>query len=82
MQIKLTFPSSFNLLEHGAKVETIWMISKYLFSLEEIFSIIKEAGFDITQMKEILLTKEQADKIYFKITNKDFYKDVLEILSE
>nr|KAF6469988.1 NME/NM23 family member 8 [Molossus molossus] len=49
---------------------------------EEIFSIIKEAGFDITQMKEILLTKEQADKIYFKITNKDFYKDVLEILSE
>ncbi|XP_054420171.1 thioredoxin domain-containing protein 3 [Pteronotus mesoamericanus] len=49
---------------------------------EEIFDIIKEAGFDITQMKEMLLTKEQADKIYFKIVRKDFYKDVLEVLSE
>lgn len=58
------------------------MINKYLFSLEEIFNLIKEAGFDITQMKEMLLTKEQADKIYFKIVKKSFYKDVLEILSE
>ncbi|XP_066132837.1 thioredoxin domain-containing protein 3 [Saccopteryx bilineata] len=49
---------------------------------EEIFNLIKEAGFDITQAKEILLTKQQADKIYFKIKNKDFYKDVLEELYE
>ncbi|XP_024413689.2 thioredoxin domain-containing protein 3 [Desmodus rotundus] len=49
---------------------------------EEIFNLIKESGFDITQMKEMLLTKEQADKIYFKIVKKSFYKDVLEILSE
>ncbi|XP_016054623.1 PREDICTED: thioredoxin domain-containing protein 3 [Miniopterus natalensis] len=49
---------------------------------EEIFNLIKEAGFDITHMKEILLNKEQADKIYFKITHKDFYKDLLEVLSE
>ncbi|XP_045683218.1 thioredoxin domain-containing protein 3 [Phyllostomus hastatus] len=49
---------------------------------EDIFNLIKEAGFDITQMKEMLLTKEQADKIYFKIVKKDFYKDVLEVLSE
>lgn len=58
------------------------MISIYLFSLEEIFNLIKEAGLDITHMKEMLLTKEQADKIYFKIIKKDFYKDVLEVLSE
>ncbi|KAM8764548.1 thioredoxin domain-containing protein 3 [Rhynchonycteris naso] len=49
---------------------------------EEIFDLIKKAGFDITQAKEIIINKEQADKIYFKITNKDFYKDVLEVLSE
>ncbi|ELK01279.1 Thioredoxin domain-containing protein 3 [Pteropus alecto] len=49
---------------------------------EEIFDLIKEAGFEITQMKEMLLTEDQADKIYFKIKKKDFYKDVLEILSE
>ncbi|KAF6086450.1 NME/NM23 family member 8 [Phyllostomus discolor] len=49
---------------------------------EDIFNLIKEAGFDITQMKEMLLIKEQADKIYFKIVKKDFYKDVLEMLSE
>lgn len=58
------------------------MISNCLFSLEEIFDLIKEAGFEITQMKEMLLTEDQADKIYFKIKKKDFYKDVLEILSE
>ncbi|XP_051708860.2 thioredoxin domain-containing protein 3 [Oryctolagus cuniculus] len=49
---------------------------------EEILKIIKEAGFAFTQMKEMLLTPEYADKIYFKITGKDFYKDVLEALSE
>lgn len=58
------------------------MISKYLFSLEEIFHLIKENGFEITQMKELLLNKEQADAIYFKIKQKHFYKDILEMLSE
>uniref|UniRef100_A0A673U6L1 Thioredoxin domain-containing protein 3 n=1 Tax=Suricata suricatta TaxID=37032 RepID=A0A673U6L1_SURSU len=49
---------------------------------EEILKYIKEAGFEITQMKEILLNEEEAEKIYSKIKNKDFYKDVLEMLSE
>lgn len=49
---------------------------------EEILSLIKEAGFDITQVKEMLLTEELAEKIYFKIKGKDFYKDVLAVLSE
>nr|KAF6319891.1 NME/NM23 family member 8 [Myotis myotis] len=49
---------------------------------EMIFNRIKEAGFDIIQMKEILLTKEHADKIYYKIAQKDFYNSVLEVLSE
>ncbi|KAM5303472.1 thioredoxin domain-containing protein 3 [Glossophaga mutica] len=49
---------------------------------EEIVNLIKKAGFDIILLKEMLLTKEQADKIYFKIVKKDFYKDVLEMLSE
>lgn len=57
-------------------------MSKYLFSLEMIFNRIKEAGFDIIQMKEIVLTKEYADKIYYKISQKDFYNSVLEVLSE
>ncbi|XP_053074619.1 thioredoxin domain-containing protein 3 isoform X2 [Acinonyx jubatus] len=49
---------------------------------EEILKYIKEAGFEITQMKEMLLNEEAADKIYSKIKTKDFYKDVLEVLSE
>uniref|UniRef100_A0A8D1WQE9 Thioredoxin domain-containing protein n=1 Tax=Sus scrofa TaxID=9823 RepID=A0A8D1WQE9_PIG len=49
---------------------------------EDILKLIKEAGFDITQVKEVLLTEDQADKVYFKIKGKAFYKDVLEILSE
>ncbi|XP_019565816.2 thioredoxin domain-containing protein 3 [Rhinolophus sinicus] len=49
---------------------------------EEIFHLIKENGFEITQMKELLLNKEQADAIYFKIKQKHFYKDILEMLSE
>uniref|UniRef100_A0A8C6DK30 Thioredoxin domain-containing protein 3 n=1 Tax=Moschus moschiferus TaxID=68415 RepID=A0A8C6DK30_MOSMO len=49
---------------------------------EEIMNIIKETGFDITQMKEILLTEEEAEKIYFKIKRKAFYKDVLDVLAE
>ncbi|XP_058581412.1 thioredoxin domain-containing protein 3 isoform X6 [Neofelis nebulosa] len=49
---------------------------------EEILKYIKEVGFEITQMKEMLLNEEAADKIYSKIKTKDFYKDVLEVLSE
>ncbi|GAB5568433.1 thioredoxin domain-containing protein 3 isoform X1 [Prionailurus iriomotensis] len=49
---------------------------------EEILKYIKESGFEITQMKEMLLNEEAADKIYSKIKTKDFYKDVLEVLSE
>ncbi|XP_036774835.2 thioredoxin domain-containing protein 3 [Manis pentadactyla] len=49
---------------------------------EGILRRIKEAGFDITQMKEMLLTEEHADKIYSKIKGRDFYKDLLEMLSE
>ncbi|XP_062970772.1 thioredoxin domain-containing protein 3 [Cynocephalus volans] len=49
---------------------------------EEILRSIKENGFDLTQVKEMLLTRERADKVYSKITGKDFYKDVLEMLSE
>ena len=71
-----------SLLEYGANVEAMCKITKYLFSLEDILKLIKEAGFDITQVKEVLLTEDQADKVYFKIKGKAFYKDVLEILSE
>ncbi|XP_077614434.1 thioredoxin domain-containing protein 3 isoform X1 [Crocuta crocuta] len=49
---------------------------------EEILKYIQEAGFEITQMKEIYLNEEETEKIYSKIKNKDFYKDVLEMLSE
>ncbi|XP_049497277.1 thioredoxin domain-containing protein 3 isoform X1 [Panthera uncia] len=49
---------------------------------EEILKYIKEVGFEITQMKEMLLNEKAADKIYSKIKTKDFYKDVLEVLSE
>uniref|UniRef100_A0A8C6HJN2 Thioredoxin domain-containing protein 3 n=1 Tax=Mus spicilegus TaxID=10103 RepID=A0A8C6HJN2_MUSSI len=47
----------------------------------EILKTIKEAGFELTLMKEMHLTPEHANKIYFKITGKDFYKNVLEVLS-
>ncbi|XP_032943839.1 thioredoxin domain-containing protein 3 [Rhinolophus ferrumequinum] len=49
---------------------------------EEILNLIKENGFEITQMKELLLNEEQAEAIYFKIKQKHFYKDILEQLSE
>jgi nucleoside diphosphate kinase len=49
--------------------------------LVEILKTIKEAGFELTLMKEMHLTPEHANKIYFKITGKDFYKNVLEVLS-
>ena len=63
----ITFHSYFSLLEHGTNVEAFCKITKYLFSLEEILKYIKEAGFEITQMKEMLLNEEAADKIYSKI---------------
>ncbi|PNJ46842.1 NME8 isoform 3 [Pongo abelii] len=49
---------------------------------EQILKMAKEAGFDLTQVKKMFLTPEQIEKIYPKITGKDFYKDVLEMLSE
>ncbi|XP_004439395.1 PREDICTED: thioredoxin domain-containing protein 3 [Ceratotherium simum simum] len=49
---------------------------------EEILELIKEAGFDITEIKEMLLTEEPVGIIYSKIKGKDFYKDILEMLSE
>ncbi|KAK2493626.1 hypothetical protein MC885_012520 [Smutsia gigantea] len=49
---------------------------------KEILRLIKENGFDITQMKEMLLTEEHADKIYPRIKGRDFYKNILEMLSE
>lgn len=63
-------------------MEAICKTIKYLFSLEDIMKLIKETGFDITQMKEILLTEEEAEKIYFKIKGKEFYKDVLDVLAK
>ncbi|KFO26362.1 Thioredoxin domain-containing protein 3 [Fukomys damarensis] len=48
----------------------------------EIMKLIKEEGFELTQMKDMLLTPGQVEKIYFQITKKDFYKDVVEVLSE
>ncbi|XP_057644033.1 thioredoxin domain-containing protein 3 [Chionomys nivalis] len=47
----------------------------------EILRAIKEAGFEITMLKEMLLTPEHANKVYYKITGRDFYKNVLEVLS-
>nr|XP_048316944.1 thioredoxin domain-containing protein 3 [Myodes glareolus]XP_048316945.1 thioredoxin domain-containing protein 3 [Myodes glareolus] len=47
----------------------------------EILKVIKEAGFELTMLKEMLLIPEHASKIYFKITGKEFYKNVLEVLS-
>lgn len=78
----ITFLSYCSLLEYGTKVEALYKITKYLFSLEEILELIRKAGFEITQMKGILLNEEEAEKIYSKITGKDFYQDVLEVLSE
>ncbi|KAL4827362.1 hypothetical protein H8958_021764 [Nasalis larvatus] len=49
---------------------------------EKILNMIKEAGFDLTQVKKMFLTPEQIENIYPKITGKDFYKDLLEVLSE
>uniref|UniRef100_A0A8C5JVF7 Thioredoxin domain-containing protein 3 n=1 Tax=Jaculus jaculus TaxID=51337 RepID=A0A8C5JVF7_JACJA len=48
----------------------------------EILDHIKEARFDLTQMREMVLTPEYAIKIYFKISDKPFYKNVLEVLAE
>ncbi|XP_058534011.1 thioredoxin domain-containing protein 3 isoform X2 [Ochotona princeps] len=49
---------------------------------EEILKIIKENGFVLTYLKEMLLTPEHVEKIYFSITGKHFYKDVLTSLTE
>ncbi|XP_041501648.1 thioredoxin domain-containing protein 3 [Microtus oregoni] len=47
----------------------------------EILRAIKDAGFEITMLKEMLLTPEHANKVYFKITGREFYKNVLEVLA-
>uniref|UniRef100_Q715S9-2 Isoform 2 of Protein NME8 n=1 Tax=Rattus norvegicus TaxID=10116 RepID=Q715S9-2 len=47
----------------------------------EILKAIRDARFELTQMKEMHLTPEHASKVYFKITGKDFYKNVLDVLS-
>lgn len=52
-----------------------------LVSLVEILRAIKEAGFEITMLKEMLLIPEHANKVYFKITGREFYKNVLEVLA-
>ncbi|XP_054548451.1 thioredoxin domain-containing protein 3 isoform X2 [Talpa occidentalis] len=49
---------------------------------EEIIKRIKEDFFDIIQAKDLVLTEEQVEKIYIKITGKEFYKDLLEMLTE
>ncbi|XP_046316603.1 thioredoxin domain-containing protein 3 [Marmota monax] len=49
---------------------------------EIILKIIKDSGFELTQLKEIVLTPEEAKKVYFRIENKEFYKDVLAVLAE
>ncbi|XP_077883901.1 thioredoxin domain-containing protein 3 [Ictidomys tridecemlineatus] len=49
---------------------------------EIILKIIKDSGFDLTQLKEIVLTPEEAKKVYFRIEKKEFYKDVLAVLAE
>uniref|UniRef100_A0A8D2DT68 Thioredoxin domain-containing protein 3 n=1 Tax=Sciurus vulgaris TaxID=55149 RepID=A0A8D2DT68_SCIVU len=49
---------------------------------EEIMKIIKDAGFELTQLKEMVLSQEEANKIYYKIATRDFYKDVLAVLAE
>ncbi|XP_013976321.1 thioredoxin domain-containing protein 3 isoform X1 [Canis lupus familiaris] len=49
---------------------------------EEILKLIRETGFEITQMKEVVLNEEAAEKIYSKIKGRDFYQDVLQMLSE
>ncbi|KAM6156440.1 thioredoxin domain-containing protein 3 [Erethizon dorsatum] len=48
----------------------------------EILKLIKEAGFELTQAKDMFLTPEHVEKIYFQIIKKDFYKDILRLLSE
>ncbi|XP_003469993.1 thioredoxin domain-containing protein 3 [Cavia porcellus] len=48
----------------------------------EILKLIKDEGFELTQLKELYLTPEQVERIYVQIVNKDFYKDVLQVLSE
>lgn len=61
---------------HSARLPNI------CFALEEILKLIREAGFEITQMKEVLLNEEEAENIYSKIKGKDFYQDVVEMLTE
>ncbi|XP_037693482.1 thioredoxin domain-containing protein 3 [Choloepus didactylus] len=49
---------------------------------EKILKCIDDAGFQVTQMKEMILTQEMAERIYRNIKGKDFYNDLLEMISE
>ncbi|XP_055969342.1 thioredoxin domain-containing protein 3 [Sorex fumeus] len=49
---------------------------------EEILNLIKENGFEIIKTKEIIVTEEYVEKMYYSIKSKPFYKDVVEMLSE
>ncbi|XP_075413435.1 thioredoxin domain-containing protein 3 [Tenrec ecaudatus] len=49
---------------------------------DEILKIIKDAGFEVTRIKEIPIMQDIAECIYISIRAKDFYKSVLEMLCE
>ncbi|XP_004708213.1 thioredoxin domain-containing protein 3 [Echinops telfairi] len=49
---------------------------------DEILKSIKDAGFEVTQIKEILIKQDLAECIYISIKAKEFYKNVLEMLCE
>ncbi|KAM5273612.1 thioredoxin domain-containing protein 3 [Ctenodactylus gundi] len=49
---------------------------------EEILKSIKQEGFDVTLGKDVTLTPELIQKIYYQITTKHFYRDLLEMLAE
>ncbi|XP_006887685.1 PREDICTED: thioredoxin domain-containing protein 3 [Elephantulus edwardii] len=63
---------------------TFGLIKPHVFyeDKDAILRLIKEHGFEVTYLKEVVLTQELADRIYISIKTKDFYKDVLEMLFE
>lgn len=71
----------FSVLEHN-KGGSVCKVPVLLSSPGEILKLIKDEGFELTQLKELYLTPEQVERIYVQIVNKDFYKDVLQVLSE
>ncbi|XP_058154022.1 thioredoxin domain-containing protein 3 [Dasypus novemcinctus] len=49
---------------------------------EEILKCINEQGFQVTRMKEMLLTREIAEQFYRNLKGKDFYEDLLAMMSQ